>query len=59
LNKPGPFVRRSGGGKPQIEAYMSQLKQDLSELYDLASKQLFHCALAVTRSSDLAEDAVT
>jgi RNA polymerase sigma-70 factor (ECF subfamily) len=37
---------------------MSQLKQELSELYDQASNQLFYCALAVTSSADLAEDAV-
>ena len=37
---------------------MSLLKQDLSELYDQVNKQLYHCALAVTSSSDLAEDAM-
>lgn len=37
---------------------MSLLERELTELYDEASQQLFRCALAVTRSADLAEDAV-
>lgn len=34
------------------------LREDLTKLYDIAGDQLFRCALAVTTSSDLAEDAV-
>lgn len=37
---------------------MSQLREDLADLYDEFGQQLFRCALSVTRSSDLAEDAV-
>lgn len=37
---------------------MPSIKKDLAELYDDVGQQLFHCALAVTTSSDLAEDAV-
>lgn len=37
---------------------MSLLREDLTELYDNAGDQLFRCALAVTTSGDLAEDAV-
>ena len=37
---------------------MSLLREDLTELYDDAGNQLFRCAMAVTTSSDLAEDAV-
>lgn len=37
---------------------MSLLREDLTELYDNAGEQLFRCALAVTTSGDLAEDAV-
>lgn len=37
---------------------MSLVRKDLIELYGSTGQQLFHCALAVTNSSDLAEDAV-
>lgn len=37
---------------------MPSLKCDLEELYDRFNRQMFSCALAVTRSHDLAEDAL-
>lgn len=40
------------------EAQMTQLREELADLYDEIGQQLFRCALSVTRSSDLAEDAV-
>ena len=37
---------------------MPRLRRELAELYDEFGQQLFGCAMAVTRSGDLAEDAV-
>lgn len=37
---------------------MSLLRQELAELYEDAGQQLFRCAMSVTSSGDLAEDAM-